>query len=71
MEPPTHTPVTTVRLPRAVTGWLDSVARDAGVTRSDLLRAALQQATPPSVWPEHLTAGTAVAQQALDRQARQ
>lgn len=55
-----------VRCPPHVTAWLDDAAARAGVSRSDLVRAALQRGLPAGVWPDGAqAAGTAVAAEAL------
>jgi len=57
-----------VRCPAHVTAWLDDAAARAGVSRSDLVRAALQRGLPPEVWPDaQQAAGTAVAAEALQQ----
>jgi Arc/MetJ-type ribon-helix-helix transcriptional regulator len=57
-----------VRCPPHVTAWLDAAAARAGVSRSDLVRAALQRGLPAEVWPEaSQAAGTAAAVEALQQ----
>jgi metal-responsive CopG/Arc/MetJ family transcriptional regulator len=63
-------PMVTLRMPQAVVDYLDTVAAEAGASRSTLVRAAVQQVTPAHLWaaenPNHqLAAGTADAVQVL------
>lgn len=51
-----HTPVLTLRAPRPVQDYLSARARELGVSRSDLVRDALQQVTPAELWHEPLNA---------------
>lgn len=68
-------PIVNVRVPQAVVDYLDTLAAEAGASRSTLVRAAVQQVTPAHLWaaedPQHqLAAGTADAAQMLrSRQA--
>jgi metal-responsive CopG/Arc/MetJ family transcriptional regulator len=58
--------VVPVRCPPHVTAWLDDAAARAGVSRSDLVRAALQRGLPAGAWPDtQQAAGTALAAEAL------
>lgn len=51
-----ETPVLNLRVPRSVQDYLSARAREQGVTRSDLVRTALQTLTPAELWHEPLNA---------------
>jgi hypothetical protein len=52
----TRDPVMTLRVQQPVQDYLTARARELGVTRSELVRDALQQVTPAELWHEPLNA---------------
>lgn len=63
-----RTPLLNLRMSPAVMAWLDETAAQHGVTRSDLVRAAVRRVTPAEPWsdaPEHHAWGMAAAEQVL------
>lgn len=53
-----ETPLLNLRVPRSVQDYLSARAREQGVTRSDLVRTALQTLTPAELWHEHPESST-------------
>lgn len=46
------TPLLNLRAPRPVQDYLSARARELGVSRSELVREALRQVTPPELWDD-------------------
>ncbi len=51
-----HTPVMTLRVQQPVQDYLSARARELGVSRSELVRDALQRVTPAELWHDPLNA---------------
>lgn len=63
-----RTPLLNLRMSPGVMTYLDELAAEHGVTRSDLVRAAVRRAAPDAPWtdaPTHHAWGMAAAEQVL------